>query len=82
MADKPKHWVKKSEFKPGGSKGKLHRALGVPEDEKIPASKLASAKNSKDTSVRNMAIRAETMKGWGHGGNKERQKRMYTKQKD
>ena len=48
-------------FNPGGSKGKLHRALGVPEGEKIPPGRLAAATRSPNRGVRNMAIRAETM---------------------
>lgn len=56
----------KTAFKPGGSKGKLHRALGVSEDKTIPAAKLSAAAHSKDKGVRNMAIRAETMKKWKH----------------
>lgn len=54
-------------FKPGGTPGKLHRALGIPVSQKIPAARLASAARSPNASVRNMAIRAETMKGWHHG---------------
>jgi|HubBroStandDraft_1064217.scaffolds.fasta_scaffold02177_14 hypothetical protein len=54
-------------FNPGGEKGKLHRAIGVPEGEKIPAKKLAAAEHSKNRGVRDMAIRAKTMKGWHHG---------------
>lgn len=64
-------------FRPGGQKGKLHRALGVPTDEKIPPAKLQSALHSKDTGVRNMAIRARTMAGWDHSGGSKR-KSMYT----
>lgn len=48
-------------FKPGGSKGKLHRALGIPEGEKIPAGRLKAATRSAKPEVRRMAIRAETM---------------------
>jgi len=55
-------------FKPGGHKGKLHRELGIPEGEKIPAARLAAAKNSDDPEVRRDAIRADTMEHWNHGG--------------
>lgn len=55
-------------FNPGGKPGKLHKALGVPVGQKIPPARLASAAKSPDKSVRNMAIRAETMKGWHKGG--------------
>lgn len=55
-------------FHPGGHKGKLHRELGIPEGEKIPAARLAAAEHSSDREVRNDAIRAKTMEGWHHGG--------------
>ena len=61
-----KKWVKKDEFHPGGSKGKLHRELGVSEDKPIPAAKLAAAVHSKDREIRDDAIRARTMMGWHH----------------
>ncbi len=57
----------KKEFKPGGHKGKLHRELGVPEGQKIPAKRLKAAEHSKKPAVRRDAIRAETMKKWHHG---------------
>jgi hypothetical protein len=57
-------------FNPGGHKGELHRELGVPEREKIPAAKLEAAKHSKDPKLRNDAIRAGTMKKWDHSGKK------------
>jgi len=46
------------------NKGGLHRALGVPEGEDIPADKLASAKNSDNPHTRRMASFADTMKSW------------------
>ena len=48
-------------FKPGGSKGKLHRELGVSEGEKIPPARLRAATRSANPEVRRDAIRAETM---------------------
>ena len=51
-------------FKPGGSKGKLHRELGIPEGEKIPAKRLEAAAHSSNPEVKRDAIRAKTMKGW------------------
>jgi hypothetical protein len=57
-------------FHPGGEKGKLHRELGIPEDEKIPADRLAAAEHSKNPEIRRDAIRAKTMEGWHHGGSK------------
>jgi hypothetical protein len=46
-------------------KGALHRHLGVPEGQPIPADKLAKAKNSGNPHVRSMATLAENMKHWG-----------------
>ena len=43
------------------NKGGLHRALGVAEGTKIPADKLAAAKNSKNSHVAHMANFAATM---------------------
>jgi hypothetical protein len=54
-------------FNPGGTPGKLHRALGVPTGDKIPQARLASAEHSPDRGVRDMAIRAKTMEAWRHG---------------
>lgn len=45
-------------------KGGLHRALGVPEGEKIPADKLSKARNSTNEHVRHMANFAHTMSGF------------------
>jgi len=67
MDEKPKRKWKK-EFNPGGEKGKLHRELGAPEGEKIPAGKLEKAAHSKDPEIRRDAKRAETMKKWKHDG--------------
>lgn len=47
-------------------KGGLHRALGVPEGEKIPAEKLEQARNSSNEHVRKMANFAHTMGGFKH----------------
>ena len=57
-------------FSPGGKKGKLHRELGIPTSEKIPARRLEQAEHSKNPEVRRDAIRAKTMKGWNHTGRK------------
>jgi hypothetical protein len=43
------------------NKGALHRALGVPEGQKIPAAKLAKAAASKDPLMRKRAQLAETL---------------------
>lgn len=44
-----------------GSKGKLHRELGVPVGEKIPAKKLAKASHSKSPKIRKEVAFAETL---------------------
>lgn len=50
-------------------KGLLHKKLGVPAGEKIPAKKLAEAKHSKSAALRKEANFAENAKDW-HKGNK------------
>ncbi len=52
-------------------KGGLHRALKIPEGEKIPEDKLEAAKNSKNSHVRHMANFASTMSGFKHTGPKK-----------
>jgi len=47
--------------------GGLHRALHVPEDQTIPAEKLAAAKHSTNPHVRRMASFAHTLMGMHHG---------------
>lgn len=47
-------------------KGGLHRALGVPEGEKIPAKKVAAARNSDNEHIRKMAEFAHTMGKFKH----------------
>ena len=47
-------------------KGALHKALGVPQGQKIPASKLAAASNSKNPHVRRMAASAKGFKAMHH----------------
>ena len=47
-------------------KGGLHRALGVPEGEKIPASKVAAAQHSKNAHIAHMANFAHTMGSFKH----------------
>lgn len=50
------------------NKGGLHRALGVPPGQKIPAEKMEQALHSKDEHVRRMALFARTLEGFHHGG--------------
>jgi hypothetical protein len=47
-------------------KGALHRALHVPEGEKIPAEKMAKARRSVNPRIRQMAGLARTLKGFHH----------------
>lgn len=49
-------------------KGRLHKALGVPEGQPIPAAKLQAAKNSKDPAIRKEATFAINAKGFNHSG--------------
>ncbi len=54
------HWAKQA-FKPS-HKGRLHRALGVPEGEKIPAAKMRAALAGKHGSAaRKMAQAAHNI---------------------
>ena len=53
-------WIQKAI--PKAHRGKLHRELGVPEGEKIPAKKLAKAEHSKNPSIRKQANLAHTLK--------------------
>jgi hypothetical protein len=46
-------------------KGGLHDALHIPRDQKIPAERLAAAKNSSNDHVKKMAVLAGNMKHWG-----------------
>lgn len=48
------------------NKGKLHRALGVPQGKKIPAAKLAAAKKSKSSAIRKEANFAANARGFRH----------------
>lgn len=56
--------------------GSLHKQLGVPQGEKIPASKLAAAAAGKHGALaEKRAHLAETLKGMHHG--KSRAQRRY-----
>lgn len=57
------------------NKGKLHRRLGVPEGQKIPESKLESAANSRDPSLRKEVVLAKTGKRFAG----KRHKRMASR---
>ena len=56
-----KKWIQKA-LGDKGDKGRLHRALGVPADKKIPEKKLKKAAKE-EGKVGKMARLAETLKG-------------------
>jgi hypothetical protein len=63
MASHSEKWVKGAIKKPG----QLHRDLGVPQGNKIPASKLrAAAAGRYGPKTEQRAHLAQTMKGWKH----------------
>lgn len=65
-----KKWIKAATE----NKGALHRHLGVPEGEKIPAKKLKKALHSSNSTIRKEANLAKTLKGITH---KEFLKKTY-----
>lgn len=58
LADGKEKWASEA-F--GHNKGGLHRALGVPEDKKIPADKVTAATHSKSSHLRHMAQAARNI---------------------
>ena len=56
----------------GKNPGKLHRRLGVPEGQKIPESKLASASKSDDPTLRKEVALARTGKRLAGKGRKSK----------
>lgn len=54
-----KKWIQGAIKHPGA----LHRSLGVPEGEKIPAAKLAAAAHSSNPTTRRRVALAKTLKG-------------------
>ena len=62
MSRAKKNWIRGAIEHPGA----LHRQLGVPQDEKIPAKKLKKAEHSSNPTLRKRAILAETLKGFHH----------------
>lgn len=63
MGRSRKMWVQKAFSK---NKGALHRALNVPEGEKIPERKLEKAEHSRDLHLRRQAELAERAKSFNH----------------
>lgn len=47
-------------------KGGLHDALHIPQDQHIPADRLAAAKASPNKHIKAMAVLASNMKHWKH----------------
>lgn len=68
-------------WKPGGTPGKLHRELGIPEGAKIPAARLAAATRSSNPEIRRDAIRARTMKAWRKPGEAKTKPRTDTERR-
>jgi hypothetical protein len=62
MAEKKK-WIQGMHLK----KGALHRQMGIPEGQKIPAAKLAKAAQAGGRLGKRARV-AETLKGLRHGG--------------
>lgn len=58
-----KHWIQGAIKHPGA----LHKQLGVPQGQAIPAKKLAAAAEKGGTLGRRARL-AETLKGFHHGG--------------
>jgi hypothetical protein len=50
------------------NRGKLHRALGVKQGEKIPAKKLASASKGASPALKKEITFAKNAKSWHKGG--------------
>jgi hypothetical protein len=67
MADRKKKFIQKAIKKPGA----LHRQLGIPEDERIPKSKLKAAAKKGNTKLAKRARLALTLEKLPHRGRKE-----------
>lgn len=61
---KAKDWISNA-IKPS-NKGKLHKALNVPGDKKIPEKKLKKAEHSSNPKIKKMANLAATLKDFKH----------------
>ncbi len=66
LMQEAKKWIQKAIEKPGS----LHRALGVPSGEKIPAEKL-KVKPGDTAKMKKRKILAKTLKGLKHTGPKK-----------
>jgi hypothetical protein len=59
---RPDKWIQGTGVDKPGHKGRLHRALGVPEGQPIPAAKLAKALHSSNPHMQHMAQFAKNVK--------------------
>ena len=62
MKKKANKWIQKA-LSNKGDKGRLHRALGIPQDEKIPLKKLNEA-SKKSGKIGQMARMAKNMRSF------------------
>jgi hypothetical protein len=62
MSRAKKQWIQDI----GMKKGALHREMGIPQGEKIPAKKLAKASHSSNPLLRKRANLARTLKSFHH----------------
>lgn len=67
MAERQKKFIQKAIKKPGA----LHKELGVPQDEKIPKSKLEAAAKKGNTKLAKRARLALTLEKLPHRGRKK-----------
>lgn len=74
MAERKQKFIQKAIKKPGA----LHRQLGVPEDEKIPESKLKAAAKKGNTKLAKRARLALTLEKLPHRGRKASSGRKAT----
>ena len=74
MAERKTKFIQKAIKKPGA----LHKVLGVPEDEKIPKSKLEAAAKKGNTKLAKRARLALTLEKMPHKGAKKSTARKST----
>lgn len=60
--------AKKDKFIQGAIEhpGALHRSLGIPADQKIPAKRLEKATHSRNALMKKRAVLAETLRSFKH----------------
>jgi hypothetical protein len=77
MAERKEKFIQKAIKKPGA----LHRQLGIPEDEKIPKSKLQAAAKKGNTKLAKRARLALTLEKLPHKGAKKSSAKKSTGEK-